>query len=241
MMLTTIRERWRELLVEGGAVLVGVLLAFAVDSFGEDLFDRRAEKAYLVALADEIRANDELLRNLANRSRSRIERVEGYLTVVVHTSSSGDESVAAVNEMLAEVGPFRVDTFQQGALDDLLTSGGIELVRSDELRRAILSYAQLIEQEMVRQEAALRFWEDHMAPYYYEHASFFDFMTWLDVPGESIAGALNVDAFRRSHKYSNLLIERRVRDLSLLQTRDALAEQIDVVLEMLPAGGSNKD
>jgi hypothetical protein len=235
-MLTVVRERWRELLLEGGAVLLGVLLAFAVDAYGESLSERTAERAYLVALADEVRANDELLQNLSDGSRSRIADVESYLTRVVHASPSERGSVEAVNEMLGQVGPFRVATFQQGALEDLLTSGGIELVRSAELRRAVLFYAQLLEQEMVRQEAALRFWEDHMAPYYYEHASFFDFMTWLEVPGEAIPGALDVDAFHGSHRYSNLIIERRVRDTSLLQTREALAEQIDVVLGMLPGG-----
>jgi hypothetical protein len=235
-MLSTVRERWRELLLEGAAVLVGVLLAFAVDSFGEGLSERRAEEGYLVALADEIRANSERLQDLIDRSRSRIEAVENHLTNIVHASASEEPPVSVVNEMLAEVGPFRVATFQQGALDDLLTSGGIELVRSDELRRGILSYAQLVEQELVRQQAALRFWDDHMAPHYYEHASFFDFMTWLEIPGESIPGALNVRAFYRSREYSNLLIERRVRDRDLLQARDELAKQIDVVLEMLPGG-----
>ena len=235
-MLSTVRERWRELLLEGAAVLLCVLLAFAVDSYGEGLSERRAEEVYLVALAEELGANDELLGNLSAGSQSRIEDVENYLSKVVHASSADGPSVSSVNEMLAQVGPFRIATFQRGALDDLLTSGGIELVRSDEVRRGILFYAQLIEQEMVRQVAALQFWEDHMAPYYYEHASFFDFMTWLEIPGESIPGALNMAAFHRSPEYSNLLIERRARDVSLLRTRDALAEQIDALLEMLEGG-----
>ena len=51
--LSTVRERWRELLLEGAAVLLGVLLAFAVDSYGEGLSERRAEEVYLVARAEE--------------------------------------------------------------------------------------------------------------------------------------------------------------------------------------------
>ena len=44
------------------------------------------------------------------------------------------------------------------------------------------------------------------------------------------------DDIERSATSMNVDIERRVRDQSLLQTRDALAEQMDAVLDMLPGG-----
>ncbi|MDH5590215.1 MAG: hypothetical protein OEZ65_15795 [Gemmatimonadota bacterium] len=235
-MLDTIRERWRGLLLEGIAVLLGVLLAFAVDSYGEERSERRSEAAYLGALAEELLANDLLLDSLMEASRQRISTVERYLGEVVHAPAGRAEAASSVNEMLGMVGPFRVAAFQRGALDDLLTSGGIELVRSGETRRGILLYAQLMSQERVRQEAALRYWEDQMAPYYYEHASFFDFMTWEEFEMEALPDALDPGAFHRSTQYSNLLLERRVRDQSLMDTRCTLADQIDALRQLLTDG-----
>lgn len=234
----TVRRRWRELLLEGVAVLLGVLVAFGVESWGQGLAERRAERSYLTALAEELRTNAETVAELTEASKTRIDRVEKFLSTVVHAPAASPPSLDAVSEMLRRVGPFRVTALQRGALDDLLTSGGIELVRSDAIRRSILSYAQRVEQEKVNQEAARRFWDDHMAPHYYEHASFFDFMTWLEIPGESIESAIDVGAFHLSRDYSNLLIERGVRDRDLLNARKALAEQIEALLGELTSAAS---
>ncbi len=69
-MQSTHRRRWRGLVLEGIAVLIGVLLAFTVDSLAEARAERQVEQAYLVALADEVGSNTVLLKNLVATTRN---------------------------------------------------------------------------------------------------------------------------------------------------------------------------
>ncbi|HSM07260.1 MAG TPA: hypothetical protein VK858_21715 [Longimicrobiales bacterium] len=225
----TLRRKWRELLLEGLAVLFGVLLALAADSWANGQDAARVEAAYLVALREELLANSELVAAQLERTRTRVEEGRTYLAEVVHTRPGDQIGTDEVNGMLLQVGPYRRMSYQRGALDDLLTAGGMELVRSEEIRREILRYARLLEQESVRQEAALDFWEDQMSPYYYEHASLAGFLPWAGELGTPPAEDLDVSAFAGSTRYSNLLIERIVRDQTL---GDATEELGDNILEL---------
>lgn len=233
---SALRDRWLGLLLEGLAVLIGVLLAFGVESYGAVREELRDEAAYLAALELELGVNAVLVSGFMSATEGRIEEATHYLLEVVHAPGEGQVGPSQVNQMLSDVGPYRMVSFQRGALDDLLASGGLELLRSEEVRRATLVYSRLLEQEGIRQQAALDFWEQQMSPYYLEHASFFDFLGLAEDGGEPLADALDVRAFAGSRAYSNLLIARRVRDRSLLRSREELAAQIDVLLNLL--GGS---
>ena len=229
----TLRDRWAGLLLEGMAVLGGVLLAFGVESYGVQRQERAAESAYLAALELELGVNSGMVDERIAVSEERIADAARYLLEVVHATDDGGVDATEVNQMLRDVGPFRITRYQRGALDDLLASGGLELIRSEKIRRAILVYSRVLEQEGSRQEAALDFWERQMSPYYYEHASFYDFLAWEELGGRPLADNVDIGAFSGARAYSNLLIERRVRDRSLLRAREALAEQIDSVMILL--------
>ncbi|MBT8461588.1 MAG: hypothetical protein KJO44_03625, partial [Gemmatimonadetes bacterium] len=226
-------DRWAGLVLEGLAVLVGVLLAFGVESYGIQRQDRAAEAAYLAALELELGVNAEIVDDGLATTEERIEEASRYLLEVVHAPDEGRVGATEVNQMLRDVAPFRVTSYQRGALDDLLASGGLELVRSEDTRRAILVYSRVLEQEGIRQQAALEFWERQMSPYYYEHASFYDFLGWAERGGRPLPDALDIGAFAGARAYSNLLIERRVRDTNLRRAREALAAQIVSVMTLL--------
>ena len=222
----TLRRKWRELILEGLAVLFGVLLALAADSWADGHDAARVEAAYLVALREELLANSDLVAAQLERTRTRLEEGEMFLAEVVHTRPGDGIGPDEVNEMLLEVGPYRRRSYQRGALDDLLTAGGMELVRSDEIRREILRYARLLEQESVSQEAAFDFWENQMSPYYYEHASLAGFLPWARELGTPPIEDVDLSAFAGSTKYSNLLIERVVRDRTLEGAAEELRDHI---------------
>lgn len=229
----TLRNKWRELLLEGLAVLLGVLLALAADSWAETRNAAQVEGAYLTALREELLENAALVTVQLRRTNTRVEEGSTFLAEVVHTTPTQTIGPAEVNNMLLEVGPYRIMSYQRGALDDLLAAGGMELIRSPEIRRGILQYARLLEQESVRQAAALAFWEDHMSPYYYEHSSLAGFLDWAGELGAPPTRELDVSAFAGSMTYSNLLIERVVRDRSLLSAAEQLGQNIEELAEKL--------
>ena len=226
-------QRWTGLLLEGLAVLIGVLLAFGVEAYGVHRQDRASEAAYIAALELELGANAQIVDDGLASTEERLAEASHYLLEVVHAPDDGRISAPEVNQILRDISPFRATSYQRGALDDLLASGGLELVRSEDTRRAVLVYARVLEQEGIRQQAALDFWERQMSPYYYEHASFYDFLGWAERGGRPLPDALDIGAFVGARAYSNLLIERRVRDTNLRRAREALAAQIDSVLTLL--------
>ena len=211
------------------------MLAFSIESYGAARADARLERSYLAALRTELVANVDFIQRGIESSEERLAKGQLYLRTVVMASSSEGVGREDVERMQWELNPFRTVAYQRGALDDILSSGGLELLRSDEIRREILTYARLTEQEVDRQQDALHFWEDHMGPYYYQHSSFSDFFE-REIGGYEIPrmdADVDLGAFVGSLRYSNLVLERMVRDEQVLTARRELATQVQSLLTIL--------
>lgn len=231
-MLSKIRTSWPTLLVEGLAVLVGVLLAFWVESLGQARSDQQKVEAHLRALDSELARNSELVERRIESGRRSVAATEHYLATVVLPGADVDPDAIAVTGMLEGLGPPALLEFQRGALDDILSGGGLPLVTSDSIRTGVLTYARLLADEASTQQAAGRFWSDQIGPYLLEHGSILTFMSM----GEELAlDALppEVGAFVRSRHFSNLLAERRYFELRLLLRRDRLKAQMDRLSALL--------
>lgn len=235
-------ERWRMLrhpLLEGLAVLAGILIAFAIDASWEERRDRVQERLYLVALRHEF---EDARNGFARRDQELAEDMQATIDVLIVLGSSGSANIPddSLNRLAQRQGPLTLYIPPRAALNDLTNSGGIALVQSDTLRRALAAYDQLLAQDRSQQETMVEIWLDYLAPYRYEHAvmNFRSVADSIRLSADQLTPVtlfLDVDpsAYLRNRVYRNLLVARllRVRD-----ARGSLAEvrkQVDGILALL--------
>jgi hypothetical protein len=125
-------------------------------------------------------------------------------------------------------------------LHRLLSSGGIALVQSDTLRRALAAYEQLLARDLSQQETMTEIWLDYLAPYRYDH-SVMNFRSVADsvrlAADQLTPVTLFLDVDRASYVgnavYSNLLVARLLRVRDARGSLAAVRNQVDRVLELL--------
>jgi len=227
---------WRHPLIEGLAVLCGILVAFAIDAWWQQRTDRVTERELLRALAAELAdARDGF------EGHSTSLRAEFDLSAEVIRVLSSSDARSIPNDSLwgltRRLTPPTIFHAPRAALDDLTSSGGIALIRSDPLRRGIASYRQSLEEDARVQALLLDIWLTHLAPYLYEHS------TLTLPPGVSSSpGALTLptvplrvdrDAYLGNRTYQNLVAARAFRVQDVRRSHDMVLDQLGHLLGLV--------
>ena len=236
---------WRSAFLGGIGALLGILLAFGIDAWWDLRMDRQKEREYLDALRGELVATR---RDLVDHMESRGEAVtvmQHYLEEVA-AADPRTGSTDTVNVMLSQMLPYIEFAPRRSAFDDLISSGGVQLIQSDALRRALAAYEQAMALNRTVQSEAVAAWHTQMRPYLIEHASMPGYAVHMRQIPEDIRPAelpfrSDLDAFYGNRRYANLLmtqifVEWRVRrrDHELLRRLDAVLELLDT--DANPAG-----
>lgn len=155
--------RWKGPILEGTAVLIGILIAFGIDAAWDVRQDRRTEAAYLYSLHSELEANRELLRASLGAIDADIRATEAYI-ILVTTAAPGSASQDSLRAMTKRMSPLRVVPLQRAAYQDLL-AGGLQRIGDAEVRRLILEYGQAYEMDGLRQQANQEWFARRALPY----------------------------------------------------------------------------
>lgn len=180
----------RPLLVEGVVIVVSIVLAFALDAWWNDVAEGRQLRQQLGSVQAEVRGN----RDLVSFQIDLMERMIGAGDALVRVIDSADPggAVVAVPDTLAWL-PLATPTLDAslGAIDALVGSGQLALIRDPALRSQLAGLRDRIEDAVEEQEQALAVYYDHSYPRLIESGyrtspivteSLFDY--WADrVPG----------------------------------------------------------
>ena len=145
---TQTRREWRGLFLEITVVVVGILIAFALDSW----WDRRAqasqERTYLRALRSDFAENVERLGSAAARQEG-IELAGRQLLAL--SRSRTPAGVDTVRILLGRV--FNSGRFEpvMGAYEAIVNSGGLAQISDDSLRAALAAFASHLRVSYVEQ------------------------------------------------------------------------------------------
>lgn len=159
------RAPGRRPLVQYGAealtIVVGILLALAADA-GWSWFGDRADEARLIdGLREEFaEAEREITADMASRERT-VAITDSLLDA---GAGSGVASLADA-EAMSDLMNWRFYTPAHPFLDDALSSGRIELIRSGEIRRAIMAYVQERERIKVFDDEERAFVSGRLEPF----------------------------------------------------------------------------
>lgn len=217
--------RLRPALLDGFAVLVGILLAFAIQAGWEVRQESLTVEAYLSSLLLELEENQTRLEGRIEMTRDGIVRTEAYLVELV-VAPEGLVSQDSIRGMIAALGPLRINPISRAAFDDLV-GGGLQAIGEGDLRRLILEYGQALERDSQLQRAAAS-WFESRAQLYDELEG--DLVGALGGRGWGGRTDLQFDfdpeAFVLNRRYGNLLAARSNHLGNLGGSADRLADKI---------------
>jgi len=133
-LITTLSQKWPELLLEGIVIVGSILLAIWLENLNEDRKDRAKEQKILKELKSEYLAN---LRQLDEKTSMRNEMIESAHNILNYIDypmeANRDSLLMFVSSIL------RDPTFDP-VQNDLISSGNIRLLRNDSLRRMLSNW-----------------------------------------------------------------------------------------------------
>lgn len=151
---------WRTLGVEFVVIVLGVLIALAVDRAVQGVDDRALERAYLEALLDEFERGAANTEFAVGFIRERMAMID-VLTAAIETGSVPDSiTVEDLARGIELAGWHPGVTFPRVTWEDLINTGRLALITNAEMRRTLADF--YIELDFVRDLDAS--WQRWMEP-----------------------------------------------------------------------------
>ena len=130
--------QWRRLATEAAAIVVSILLAFAIDAWWDERNDRvRLVSAIRNLTAEVADARIEIVR-ATQRNQDRIDSLKKFLSLSAEQFLELDANSISTSQF-GPPSPFDTSGF---ALQGLLSGGNLEIISDDELRAALISWSQ---------------------------------------------------------------------------------------------------
>ena len=235
-----VAARWRTIIVEGSAVLIAILLAFAIDAMWEEHQEKERVRGYLSSLELELVTNRELLLEHLKRLRRNQEETDAYI-VTVATESPDLVSPEAVRKMVWEMGPasMRAIPLQRAALEDL-TSGELQSVPDARVRRLILAYSRGLDFDGLRQRGNEDWFASRANPYNEIYADLVGMRSeYSDVwtVDDDVLFEFDTAAFIGNRRYGNLLASRAFQLQTVIRAREQLLADLEELLSALKGPG----
>lgn len=134
---------WKRLLAEGSAIVVSILLAFAIDASWDKRQERGRELEALLALRTEFEENRRKADEVMDAHRAAEDRIARLLTMSEPEilGLEQDSLVVFVGSLAA---PYSFDPVR-GTVDALIGAGELDLLQEAELRQALTAFLNATE------------------------------------------------------------------------------------------------
>ena len=167
-MANTNNIQWKQIAVEGVAIVVSILLAFSIDAWWNNYQDRSEEHEILLGLKSEFEQNLALIEVEISYRNAVIDSILKIFDASVGRASIEPE---ALDELIGDITWWQNIEYSRGAIDGLLQSGRLSLIESKELRRVLASMPSRYE-STTRSELNDRYTTVNVViPYLNTHAS----------------------------------------------------------------------
>ena len=221
-------------------VVIGILIALAINNWKENRIVEQREDFYLQGLQDEFEQNRIKLQNLIEVNRLNYQNSKKIASLIGNSEELQDEK--RLSEMLFNSFSYEIAYNPNNSfLNELINSGRLEDISSPELRKHLTAWESFIE-SLRNQESALRFQREEVLKLFRGNdASIRTILDQTEVSTKEM-GLEKSDDF-----YSNLkLIESREFENNLLifiltgiatetSHYEPLLHEIDTILSLLQA------
>jgi hypothetical protein len=137
------RIPWKRLYVEAAAIVASILLAFAIDAWWEDRQERELEQQYVASLKADFQADIEELDEAIALAKYRALLNRQLISTIDKGRVEGDpnEFVWAVFSSFL----LNYPSYTRATINDLLSTGNLQLLRDANLKAAVAGYYADIE------------------------------------------------------------------------------------------------
>ena len=140
--------------IEFVVIVTGVLVALGVDAWRDAGREREAEASYVARLIDDVRADSIELSGALRVGAAKESRLARLMALDEQTVASTSELSAVVADLQgSQSWGWEYPTARRVTFDELLSVGGLRLIRDVELREAISRYYWLHEDTEDRVES----------------------------------------------------------------------------------------
>jgi hypothetical protein len=216
----------RRAIVEGVTVVVGILLAFSIDAAWDGLGDRRAEAVYRSSLETELQT---ALRAFERKQRLSRDLDALLVSFLDHGPLPGDSLRAMIR------GTTFVSNLQppRSVLDDLVSSGRMQILRSRELREGLMRFRMEMDIVAANEQVHHQFVNERLVPGLAELVPIADLVQIQDFGAESTflqrSSGAQLDRLQHDADFQNLMVER----LRALRRGYSAIDRTAVLLEQL--------
>lgn len=161
-MSNTKNIQWSRLSIEAAAIVGSILLAFAIDAWWEGHKDRQDEEEYLVALREEF---SDSIQIASENEELRRKVVEAHVALIAQIQGEPRASESDLYEWVSLLSyPLRYYP-RRAVYNDIMASGGTNLISSSEIRIALAEFEQGIRYLEQFDETSWAVWEQRIQPY----------------------------------------------------------------------------
>lgn len=140
--MSGIDQRWQRYVTEGVVIVVGILVALAADAAWDYRVDRADERTALRQLEAEFAVNAAQLDTVADKHRQGLQAVTDLLGVVRGSRELPTDSIRSLIAFLDAPWTFNP---KLAALESIIASGQLGLIRDDSLRVELVGWPGVLE------------------------------------------------------------------------------------------------
>ena len=218
----------RHYALEGVVIVAGVLIALGADALWSYRGDRSDEQVVLRQLDAELESNAAMLESVGAEHRRGLEAATSLLSAVRGTTTLTSDSVRILLRTLDMAWTYNP---KLAALESVIQSGRLGLIRNDALRVELTGWPAVVEDFREEEEGARRYTQS------IQFAALSEVINWGDVFGpESGRGTAEIRiegdkklesiiAYRHAW-FEEVLLELKVTEAVLTRMRTLLADDL---------------
>ena len=154
---------WKRIAVEAAAIVVSILLAFAIDAWWDDRRERIEEREVLIGLKSEFsRYRDDLAISIEIQTNVLLSTSD---LVVATRRGFWESEVHSFDTALVSLSDPKSHDFGGGVLDALISSGRLEIISDNDLRVKLATWSEVFNEIRDDENRNMAFISDQVYPY----------------------------------------------------------------------------
>jgi len=227
---------WRRTMLESLAIILSILLAFAIDAGWDEFKERNQENAFLVSLLSDYK-----------ETRSRIdESTDAHMKFInsgrqllsFHGGDSPNIEPQAIEKMLAAVFyEFNTMYLPSGSRDALFAAGDIEIISNEKLRSMLAAWPTIVADQSEDDSIIVYDVMNNMAPYLNRKVRTRNVIRFTDsnTAAEFIPpiGPVNYDVLWSDPLFDNLVSFRILNETYAIMENSKLSKATDEIIQVI--------
>ena len=160
------RIQWRRTAAEGAAIVISILLAFAIDAWWEERQDRQEEQRILLGLQLEFAAIEQQLSNHREQLLHDLDSLRMLFDVI---EGRAEVTSAIIDNALLDLMRPLTSDIANGTLHALLGSGQLELLSDRDLRQNLVDWESVMGEVWDDQHAHAKMIFEIHVPYFVDN------------------------------------------------------------------------